>query len=261
MTSTERLRYDISDGVATLTLDDPDARNALGDGMVDDLSAAFSEAKADEGVRVVVIASSHPRVFSAGGDLGGFRDERAPIEKYQGMERIPCLYRDIAALGKPVLCAANGDVLAGAFGLALACDLIVAKDSARFGCPEINVGAFPFMISALVFRNIGRMKANELMFLGDQISATEAERLGIVNHVTSDAHFDEVIATWARRLAEKSPLLMRMGKDAINATCDMHLSEALEHLRGQLALAFTTEDLREGVNAFFEKRTPEWAGR
>lgn len=261
MNSTKRLLYEVSTGVATLTLDDPSARNALGDAMMDDLIAAFARAKADPAVRVVVITSSHASVFSAGGDLGGFRDERVPIEKYQSIGRFPRLFNDIATLGKPVICAANGHVLAGGFGLALACDLIIAKESARFGCPEINVGAFPFMISALIFRNVGRMKANELMFLGDQISAAEAERIGIVNLVVNESAFDEAIAAWSRRLAEKSPLLMKMGKDGISATSDMHLTEALEHLRSQLALAFTTKDLHEGVNAFFEKRPPEWIGQ
>jgi len=255
------VRYDLADGIATITLDDPATRNALGDELLDELLAALDTAKADEKVRVVVLTSSHERVFSSGGNLKAFADDRATIVKYAGLDRFPRLYKLIGALGKPVICAANGDVLAGAFGLALACDLVIAKESARFGCPEINVGAFPFMISALIYRNIGRMKANELMYIGDLITATEARQLGIVNKVVPDAEFDAAVRDWATTVAGKSPLLTRLGKDAVNATRDLGLDQALDYLQAQLALAFTTEDLPEGVRAFREKRSPRWTMR
>lgn len=258
---TSKVRYEVSDRVAVITLDDPKTRNALGDQLLDELIEAFTAAKADDEVRVVVLTSSHDRIFSAGGDLKAFAGDTPTITKYAGLDRFPRLYTLIGALGKPVLCAANGDVLAGAFGLALACDLVIAKDSVRFGCPEINVGVFPFMISALIYRNVGRLKANELMMLGDSVTAGEALELGIVNRVVPEADFDEAVREWATRLAEKSPLLMRLGKDAINATRDLSLPEALSALQAQLALAFTTEDIVEGVTAFREKRTPEWRMR
>jgi enoyl-CoA hydratase/carnithine racemase len=164
-------------------------------------------------------------------------------------------------LGKPVICAANGDVLAGAFGMALACDLVIAKESVRFGCPEINVGAFPFMISALIYRNIARMKANELMFLGELISAEAGRELGFVNAVVPDGEFAATVRDWAHRIAAKSPLLVRLGKNAIDVTRDLPLKQALDVMQAQLALAFTTEDLVEGVTAFREKRPPEWRMR
>jgi enoyl-CoA hydratase len=170
----------------------------------------------------------------------------------------PRLYRLTGGLGKPVICAANGDVLAGAFGLAQACDLVIAREGVRFGCPEINVGVFPFMISALIYRNIDRMKANELMMLGEPIDAEEARRLNIVNAVVPAEDFEAVVDQWAQKVAAKSPLLMRLGKQAIDATRDMSLSDPLEALRSQLALAFTTEDIVEGVTAFREKREPQW---
>lgn len=256
-----KVRYEVEDRVAFITLDHPEARNALSDELLDDLIAAFQAAKADDAVRVAVLTSSHDRVFSAGGDLKAFAGDAPTIEKYAGLDRFPRLYTLIGGLGKPVLCAANGDVLAGAFGLALACDLIIAKESVRFGCPEINVGVFPFMISALIYRNVGRLKANELMMLGDSITAAEALELGMVNRVVPEAHFDDLVRDWARRLADKSPLLMRLGKDAINATRDLSLPEALSALQARLALAFTTEDIVEGVAAFREKRAPEWKMR
>jgi enoyl-CoA hydratase/carnithine racemase len=255
----QRVRYEQEgDGVVTVTLDSPETRNALSDDLLDDLIAAFERARDDAAVRVVVLTSSHPRVFSAGGDLKAFAADTAPVAKFDNIGRFPRLFQLIGAMGKPVVCAANGDVLAGSFGLALACDLVIAKEGIRFGCPEINVGVFPFMISALIYRNIDRIKANELMMLGELIDTNEAQRLNIVNKVVPAESFEEEVHKWARTLAAKSPLLMRMGKDAINATRDMALAEALEAMRAQLALALTTEDIKEGVSAFQEKRSPNW---
>ncbi|QBX55956.1 enoyl-CoA hydratase/isomerase family protein [Nocardioides seonyuensis] len=248
-------------GVARVTLDAPASRNALSDSLLDELLAALEQAKGDDDVRVVVLGSSHDKVFSAGGDLKAFASDVPTIQKYTGLDRFPRLYRTIGGLGKPVICAAGGDVLAGAFGLALACDLVIAKEGVRFGCPEINVGVFPFMISALIYRNVPRLKANELMMLGELITADEAARLDLVNAVVPAEDFDAVVREWAQRLAAKSPLLMRMGKTAIDQTRDLSLDDALSALQAQLALAFTTEDIQEGVAAFREKRDPEWRMR
>jgi len=249
------------DGVATLTLDSPETRNALSDELLDELLAALERARDDDSVRVVVVTSSHDQIFSAGGDLKAFAGDTPPVQKFAGLDRFPRLFQLLGRLGKPVLCAANGDVLAGAFGVALACDLVIAKEGVRFGCPEINVGVFPFMISALIYRNIDRIKANELMMLGEPIDTTEALRLNIVNRVVEAESFDDEVRRWAAKIARKSPLLMRMGKDAIDTTRDMSLPAALEAMRAQLALAFTTEDIREGVSAFREKRPPVWQTR
>lgn len=257
-----QVRYEVDDhGVAFVTLDSPETRNALSDTLLDELLAALTGARDDADVRVLVLGSSHDRIFSAGGDLKAFASDAPTIEKYAGLDRFPRLYALIGALGKPVICAAGGDVLAGSFGLALACDLVIAKVGVRFGCPEINVGVFPFMISALIYRNLPRMRANQLMMLGEPIDAAEAERLDIVNVVVAPEEFDATVRDWAHRLAAKSPLLMRLGKDAIDATRDMDLDAALSALQAQLALAFTTEDIREGVAAFREKRKPLWKMR
>jgi enoyl-CoA hydratase/carnithine racemase len=262
MTDDEPVDYGVDEhGVATLTLDRPDSRNALSDAMLDSLQARLDQARADDRVRAVVLTSSHPRIFSAGGDLKAFASGTPLVQKYAALDRFPRLVATIAELGKPVICAANGDVLAGAFGLALACDLVIARRGVRFGCPEINVGVFPFMISALIYRSIDRMKANELMMLGDPVDADEGHRLGFVNVVVEADDFADTVQDWSRRVAAKSPLLMRLGKDAIAATRDLALPEALEALRSQLALAFSTEDIREGVTAFREKRDPVWAMR
>ena len=255
------VRYEADGGVATITLDHPETRNALSDELLDALTAAFERARDDDAVRCVVLTSSHEKVFSSGGNLAGFAADVPLAHKHRAIERFPRLFRVMGELGKPTLCAANGHVLAGALGLALACDLIVAREGVRFGTPEINVGVFPFMIMALIYRNVPRKKANELLLLGERISAEEAREIGIVNRVVPEADFDAAVEDWATKLAAKSPVMMRLGKEAMYRQLDMPFEEALDFLRSQLSVAFTTEDIQEGVTAFFEKRDPNWTGR
>jgi enoyl-CoA hydratase len=257
----ETLGYQLEDGIATVTLDQPDTRNALSNELLGELIAAFETARDDDEIRCVVLTSSHETVFSSGANLAGFAAEVPIVHRHFGTERFPRLFRLIGTLGKPTICAANGHVLAGALGIALACDLIVAKEGATFGTPEINVGAFPFMIMALIYRNVPRKKTNELLLLGERIDAHEAERIGIVNRVVPEPEFDGAVREWAAKLASKSPVLMRLGKDAMYRQLDMPFEDALDYLRSQLSLAMTTEDIVEGVQAFFEKREPQWKGR
>jgi len=248
-------------GVATITLNDPDTRNALSPELLAGLAAAFERARDEDQVRCVVLASSHEKTFSSGANLGGFAQESALVEKHFASERFVGLFKLIAGFGKPTLCAARGHVLAGALGIALACDLIVASEEASFGTPEINVGTFPFMIMALIYRNVPRKKANELLLLGERWSAQEALSAGIVNRVVSAEEFDAAVAEWAGRLAGKSPVIMRLGKEAMRRQMDMSFDDALDYLRAQLSMALSTEDIVEGVSAFFEKREPLWKGR
>jgi enoyl-CoA hydratase/carnithine racemase len=257
-----KVRYEAApSGVATITLDDPDTRNALSVELLEELFEAFELARDDEGVRCVVLASSHERTFSSGANLAGFGADTPLVHKHGTNAGFPELFELIGKLGKPTIVKAGGHVLAGAFGIALACDLIVAGESASFGTPEINVGAFPFMIMALIYRNVGRKKTNELLLLGERIDAREAERLGIVNKVVPDAELDAAVEQWATKLAGTSPVIMRLGKDAMFRQQDMAFHEALDYLRSQLTIAQSTEDIVEGVTAFFEKREPQWKGR
>ncbi len=253
--------YAVDGPIATITLDDPDTRNALGNQTLDELIEAFEMARDDQGVRVVVLGSSHEKVFSAGGNLDGFAADVPLIHKHLGTERFPALFGLIGELGKPTICKAGGHVLAGALGLALACDLIVASDEAGFGTPEINVGVFPFMIMALIYRNVPRKKTTEMLLLGERLTAAEALEAGIVNKVVPRAELDAAVADWAAKLASKSPLLMKMGKDAMFRQQDMAFMDALDYLRGNLSMALSTEDVVEGVTAFMEKREPNWKGK
>jgi enoyl-CoA hydratase/carnithine racemase len=251
----------INDGVASLALDQPDTRNALSNELLRDLHSALLRVRDDSEVRVVVLRSTHPKVFSSGASLSGFSAEVPLVRKHQEIALLPSVFELLGTLGKPSICAVGGHVLAGAVGLALACDLVVAKEGIGIGTPEVNIGAFPFMVTAMLEREIGRKRMAELMLLGERIDATEAERIGLVNKVVPEADFEEAVDAWAAALAAKSPLLMRLGKDALYEEQDLGFESSLAYLRGQLTLAFSTDDLREGVAAFFDKREPEWRGR
>lgn len=257
----EKIKYEVADHVATITLDDPETRNSLSDQLLSELIAALHRAKGDDEVRVVVLASSHEKVFSAGGNLAAFGGESGTVEKFTGAQLFTDAFKLFGELGKPSIVAARGHVLAGSLGLALACDLIVSTEEATFGTPEITVGLFPFMIMALIYRNVGRKKTNEMLLLGERLTAEDAREAGIVNKVVPAAEFDAAVAEWAGLLASKSPLIMRLGKDAMYRQMDMPLAEALDYLRSQLAIELSTEDAVEGVKSFFEKREPEWKGR
>jgi enoyl-CoA hydratase/carnithine racemase len=257
----EQLLYEESDGVATVTLNRPEQRNALSTQLLEELVDAMRRVRDSEQVRAVVLTGAGEKVFCAGADLGGFGSDAALIEKHFSSDLFLEFFRIMPRLGKPSLCAANGHVLAGGMGLALSCDLLIAKEGITFSTPEINVGAFPYMIMAVIYRNVPRKKVNEMMLLGERIDAEQAVEFGLANKVVPAADFKAAIEGWARKLASKSPVLMRLGHDAMYRQQDMALDDALEFLRSQLSLTFSTEDILEGTSAFFEKREPQWKGR
>ncbi len=257
----EHVLYEVSDGVARITLNDPDTRNSLSAQMLAGLHEAFGRAAEQADVRCVVLASSHEKVFSSGANLTGLRAGRRARAQALRQRDVRRSLRGIASLSKPTICAAGGHVLAGALGLALCCDLIVASEHATFGTPEINVGVFPFMIMALIYRNVPRKKASEMLLLGERMSAAQALEAGIVNRVVPAGELDAAVGEWAAKLAGKSPAIMRLGKEAMRRQLDMPLDDALDYLRAQLSLAVSTEDVVEGVTAFFQKREPQWKGR
>ena len=201
------------------------------------------------------------QVFSSGANLGGFSLEAPLVHKHFASEQFVGLFKLIGSFPKPTICAAGGHVLAGALGIALACDLVLASEQASFGTPEIKVGVFPFMIMALIYRNVPRKKVNEMLLLGERLSAQEALEAGIVNRVVPAEELEHAVQEWAAKLAASSPLIMRLGKEAMRRQMDMDLDDALDYLRAQLSLALSTDDVVEGVSAFFQKREPRWSGR
>lgn len=259
--SYKTLQFGTKEGIATIALDQPDTRNALSDELLHDLHTALLSIRDDAEIRVVVLRSTHPKIFSSGASLSGFAAEVPLVRKHDEVALLPSIFQLLGKLGKPSICAAGGHILAGAVGIACACDLVIVKEGIGIGTPEVNVGAFPFMVMAMLGREIGRKRMAELMLLGERIDATEAERIGLVNKVVPEADFDDTVDAWASALAAKSPLLMRLGKDAMYEEQDLGFESSLAYLRGQLTLAFSTDDLREGVAAFFDKREPEWKGQ
>jgi enoyl-CoA hydratase len=257
----ELVTYEVADGIATVTLDNPEKRNMLSGQMLAELVDAMKAARDSDEVRAVVLTGAGDKVFCAGADLGGFAADAPLVAKHFASDLFLEFFRLMPRLGKPSLCAVNGHVLAGGIGLALSCDLVIAKEGATFGTPEINVGAFPYMIMAIIYRNVPRKKVNEMMLLGERLSAEQAVELGLANKVVPAGELDAAVADWAAKLASKSPVLMRLGHDAMHRQQDMALDDALEFLRSQLSLTLTTEDIVEGVTAFFEKRDPQWKGR
>jgi enoyl-CoA hydratase/carnithine racemase len=261
MAAEEKVLYEVADGVATVTLNDPEKRNMLSGEMLAELVAAMKTARDSDAVRAVVLTGAGEKVFCAGADLGGFGADAPLVQKHFASDLFLEFFRLMPRLGKPSLCALNGHVLAGGMGLALSCDLLIAKEGATFSTPEINVGAFPYMIMAIIYRNVPRKKVNEMMLLGERMSGEDAVRFGLANKVVPEAEFEDAVSEWATKLASKSPVLMKIGHDAMYRQQDMAVDEALEFLRSQLSLTFTTEDIQEGVQAFFEKREPQWKGR
>jgi len=256
----KHLLYARHDAVVTVTINRPDARNALSHEVVVDLRAALQEAKQDAGVRVIVLTGAGT-IFSAGADLNSFRSEQPELDRHQQRRQLGELFLDMTELGKPTLARVNGHALAGGFGLVAACDLAIAVSDAQFGMPEVNVGVFPMMIMAIVFRNLPRKAAMELMLTGKRIDASEAVRLGLINRQVAADQLDREVDALAAELARKSPIGMKLGLEAFYKMQDMSFPTAMAYLQDQLALLGLSDDLKEGVNAFFEKREPRFTGR
>ncbi len=253
--------YETREGVATVTLNRPERRNALNTTLLRELLSALGAARDDPEVRVVMLTGAGDRAFCAGADLGGIATGAGPVELHEERHLFVEVFLLITRMGKPVIGCINGHALAGGFGLALSCDLLVAADTATFGTPEINVGLWPMMIMAIIGRNLPPKRAMELYMTGERIDAPTAMSWGLVNRVVPLAEVRSVAWDLARGLTGKSPLLMRLGRDAFFAIADLDLESALTLLHSQLTVLTLSEDAAEGTRAFLEKRRPNFTGR
>ena len=225
-----------------------------------ELATLIDTAAGDPALRVVVVTGAGDRVFSAGGDLaGGFVDAPDRLDATRGA--LADLIIAMRTAGKPTIGRVNGHALAGGFGLAAACDLVVAADHALFGLPEINVGLWPMMITAVLQRAMPHKVLLDLMMTGRLIDAHEARNLGVVSRVAGAGELDAVVDEVVNELVAKSPVAMRLGKDAFYAVEDLDLRSALDVLQKGLAEVATTDDAAEGMAAFLEKREPRWKGK
>jgi enoyl-CoA hydratase/carnithine racemase len=257
----EQVLITIDGHVATVVLNRPEQRNPLSATMLRDLASAFRWCQAEAEIRVVVLTGAGDRAFCAGADLASFDGGMTDLERHRSRDLFVELFMLMATLGKPIVGRINGHALAGGLGLACSCDLLVSTDTATFGTPEINVGIWPMMIQAILARNIPRKVLLEMVMLGDRWTATQLQSVGVINRVVPHDQLDSTVNEIAQKLARKSPVAMRLGRDSFYRQQDMEFRAALDYLHSQFTLVTLTDDSKEGIKAFFEKREPEFKGQ
>jgi enoyl-CoA hydratase/carnithine racemase len=255
------LRYERRGEVVHLTIDREERRNALSWALVRELRRALAVAKADADARVVVLTGAGTRAFCAGADLEGLAAGAGFTETHEERGELAELFRDLYALGKPTIAKVRGYALAGGFGLALACDLVVAADDAEFGTPEIGLGLWPHIITVPLLRAMAPRRALELMLTGRRVDAAEADRIGFLARVVAPDELDGAVDALAAELASRSPVALRQGRDSFYAVWDKEVEASLRLLHPLLTVTVSTEDAAEGIAAFTEKRPPRWRGR
>jgi enoyl-CoA hydratase/carnithine racemase len=254
--SYERIKVERAGGVETIILSNPTRRNAIGPQMASELLWALEDARAADDVRSIVLTGDG-KAFCVGGDFSGAASVSELPHKGDFADLLLALYRS----EKPVVARVNGDALGGGLGLATACTFAVASSSARLGTPEIDVGLFPMMIMAVLRRRIPRRRLAEMMLFGEKLDAEEAARIGLVNRAVDAGQLDAAVKAITDAIASKSATTVRLGLRALAAQDDLDLEQALPMLRDRLAEVLATDDAREGLMAFLEKRPPRWTGR
>jgi enoyl-CoA hydratase/carnithine racemase len=253
----DHLLYSVEKSVARLTINREAQRNAISLEVIELFKEYLDGAEKDGKVRVILITGAGEKAFCSGADLGGAAEGKIQ----QGFKSYAELLTRLAGYSKPVVARINGACMAGGMGLMLACDIVIAKNDAKFGTPEVNVGLWPMMIGALIYRNVLRKKAMEMILLGERLTAAQALGMGLITRVVRPEELDEEVSRILKRLAAKSPIGMKIGKEAFYAMADMPFEEAVDFLSGKIAEVAATEDAREGITAFIEKRKPVFKGR
>lgn len=257
MTEPELL-YEIRDHAAWLTINRENRRNALSLKTIELFLEYLDRAVADDSVRAVCLTGVGEKTFCSGADLASTMVAEGHMT---GALKYAELLKKMAKFPKPLVARVNGHCLAGGLGFMLSCDLVYARKEAKFGTPEVNVGLFPMMIGALIFRNASRKKALEMIYTARMLSAAEAEEMGLITRAVSAQELDTVVKEALSAISAKAPLALKMGRQALAAAQDMTLDEALDYLCIQLGSVAATEDAMEGMMAFMEKRQPQWKGR
>ncbi|HEV7888929.1 MAG TPA: enoyl-CoA hydratase-related protein [Acidimicrobiales bacterium] len=257
----DEVLWNVADGVGRITINRPERRNAMSWDVLRSIRALLAEAKDDPAVRVVVTTGAGDKAYCAGADLTGMAAGAGFVDLHDGRGELARLFMDMWSLGKPTIARVRGYALAGGFGLALAHDFVVAADDAQFGTPEIDVGLWPYMITVPMVRSMPPKKALELMLTGRRVKADEAERIGFVNRVVPVDELDGAVDELAGSIASKSPAIVKLGRDSFYAVWDQGAADALKLLHPLLTVTTLTEDSKEGITAFAEKRAPEWKGR
>ena len=255
------LNYAADGAVARIEINRPDQRNAMTLGVMRGLRESIARAREDASIRVVVITGAGDRAFCAGADLRGVGENQSASAAHDGRGVLADLFRDMWSLGKPTIARVRGYAFAGGFGLAMACDFVIAADDAKFATPEIDVGLWPYMITVPLIRAMPPKVAFDLMTTGRRVDAAEGARLGFVNRVVPIDALDAEVDALAETLAQKSPLVMRWGRESFYRSLEMNSDDALDYLQAMLTVTTLSEDAQEGVSAFIEKRSPRWSGR
>ena len=247
-------------GVATITINRPARRNAVNAAVVDGIGRALKAAEEDGSVTAVVLTGAGGQAFCAGADLAGVEDV-GPVAGHFARAGIADLFRSMRSSRLPTVARVNGHALGGGFGLMLACDLVVAVDHAEFGTPEINVGLWPFIITAVLQRDVPRKLVLELMLTGRRITSREGLDAGFVNRVVPTSGLDDAVYELTDTIGNKSPLAVSLGKRSFYRAEEQNFDDALEYLVGMLSVGLQSEDAAEGISAFLQKRVPNWKGR